>query len=353
MSDTRPSPVPERRADPAASTESSAAQPSLPERVAATGRRLRAGRLAHPRVRWALRVGLILLVATFVALAVGSQWRNLPNFAWRFRPGWLAVSVVAFLAMLAMHAEGWRRILAAMGHRLPPVVTQAIWAKSILARYVPTNALLVITRVTLTGRQGVPQRVVLASIVYELSLQVAAAMAVGAYFVVELEALRGQPLRFLVVLMPVAAVVGLHPAIFHRVADWAFARLGREPLPLSLPFSRVVAIGAFYAVSFLVAGVAIGSFTQALHPVDPAGVPGLLAAWAVGFGVAVVAFFSPAGLGAREAGLAAALAAAVPTEVAVAVAIAARILVTGIELVFAGVATLAARRHSRQGRPVV
>jgi hypothetical protein len=142
-------------------------------------------------------------------------------------------------------------------------------------------------------------------------------------------------------------VIGLHPAIFHRLVDWAFARLGREPLPLSLPFSRVLALGAFYALSFLVAGVGIGAFTQALYPVDPAGVPGLLAAWAVGFGVAVVAFFSPAGLGAREAGLATALAAAVPTEVAVAVAIAARILVTGIELCFAGIAVLLARRRAR------
>ena len=347
MTDTRPSPAPERGPDAVASPEVPAPPRRLPERLAEVGRRARTGRLAHPRVRWAVRVAVIVLVAAFVALAVGTQWRNLPDFAWRFQPAWLAVSVVAFFVMLAIHAEGWRRILAAMGHRLPAVVTQSIWAKSILARYVPTNALLVVTRVTLTGREGVPQRVVLASIVYELSLQVAAAMAVGAYFVIELEALQGQPLRFLVVLMPVAAVVGLHPAIFHRVVDWAFKRLGREPLPLSLPFSRVVAVGAFYAVSFLVAGVAIGSFTQALHPVDPAGVPGLLAAWAVGFGVAVVAFFSPAGLGAREAGLATALAAAVPTEVAVAVAVASRILVTGIELVFAGVATLAARRRAR------
>ena len=328
----------------------SAAQQTFPERVAAAGRRLQAGRLAHPRVSWALRVGLIVIVAAFVALAVGNQWRHLPNFAWRFKPGWLALSVLAFVVMLAMHAEGWRRILAAMGHRLPPVVTQAIWAKSILARYVPTNALLVVTRVTLTGREGVPPRVVLASIVYELSLQVAAALAVGAYFVIELEALRDQPLRFLVVLMPVAAVVGLYPGIFHRVVDWAFARLGREALPVSLPLSRVVTLGGFYAVSFLVAGVGIGAFTQALHPVDPVGVPGLLAAWAVGFGVAVVAFFSPAGLGAREAGLATALAGAVPTEVAVAVAVAARILVTGIELVFAGAATLAARRHAAARR---
>jgi hypothetical protein len=298
---------------------------------------------AHPGRRRLLRAALVVLIAGAIAFALGSQWRRLPSFPWRFEPAWLAVSALAFLGMLSLHAEGWRQILAALGYRLPSPVARLIWAKSLLARYVPTNALLVVTRVTMTGRVGVPRRVVLASIVYELALQVAAALAVGAYFVVELEPLQGQPLRYAVVVLPLLAVAGLHPAIFHRAADFVFARLGRDPLPLSLPFARVIGLAAFYAFSFVVAGVGIATFTESLYPVEAAGLPALVAAWAVGFGVAVVAFFAPAGFGAREAGLAAALAAAVPTEVAVAVAIAARILVTSVELVFAGLSTMAAR----------
>ena len=318
-------------------------RPALLERLGAVGTRL-SREPAHPRARWALRVGLVLVVAIFVALAVGGQWSRLPDFPWRLEPAWIGLAVLGFAVLLALHAEGWRQILIGMGHRLPSPLTRAIWAKSILARYVPTNALLVVTRVTLTGREGVPQRIALASIVYELSMQVAAALTVGAYFVVELDALREVPARFLVVLVPVVAVIGLHPVIFHRIVDWVFARLGREALPLSLSFARVLAITALYAVSFLVAGAAVGAFSQGLYPIDPAGILALLASWSVGFGLAVVAFFSPAGLGAREAGLATALAAAMPTEVAVALAVLIRILVTSVELVFAGVSTLWARR---------
>lgn len=319
--------------------------PTLLQRLGSAGASVASIEPSHPRLKLALRVAVVVLVAAFVGFAIASQWGQLPEVEWRFAIGWVGASIVGFLAMLVMHATGWRLIVAAMGFPMDHARARAIWAKSVLARYVPTNALMVVGRVNMAAREGVPQRVALASIVYEIALQVAAAVAVGAYFVLSLDSLAGEPLRFLILLVPALALAGLHPAIFHPLTDMALTRLGRERLPVSLPFSRVLGMWAFYALSFLVAGLALLAFTYAVYPVATEDIPSLIAAWGVGFTVSVLAFVFPAGLGARELGLATALAPAVPSAVvAAAIAVASRIVVTGVELLFAGIASLLARR---------
>lgn len=319
--------------------------PTLLQRVGSAGASVTSLEPSHPQLRMALRIGVGVLVGAFVIFAVASQWGKLPAVEWRFSVGWVAASVVGFLGMLTLHAAGWRLIVEAMGFPMDPARARAIWAKSVLARYVPTNALMVVGRVSMAGREGVPQRVALASIVYEIALQVAAAVAVGAYFVISLDSLAGEPLRFLILLVPALALASLHPAIFHPLTDMALRRLGREHLPVSLPFSRVLGMWAFYALSFLVAGLGLLAFTHGLYPIAAEDIPSLIAAWGVGFTVSVLAFVFPAGLGARELGLATALAPAVPSAVvAAAIAVASRILVTAVELLFAGISSLLARR---------
>lgn len=331
---------PERAPDRDPERASAAERPSFLERVGSAGASVASLEPAHPRLRRALRIGLVLLVAASLAVAIGTQWNRLPTIQWRFEPAWLLLCTLAFLATLVLNAEGWRVIVASLGYPLPRRRSRAIWSASVLARYVPTNALMVLSRISMSAREGVPQRVCLASVVYELALQVSAALAVGSYFVLELEALEGRPLRFLVLVLPAAALAGLHPAVFHRVANFAFARLGREPLALSLRFSRVILIWLLYATVFVLGGIAILSFAAALYPVTGGDLPALVSSWAVGFTVAVLAFVMPAGFGAREVGLVTALAPVLPSTVALAVAVAARILLTLLELVFAAAASI-------------
>ena len=61
---------------------------------------------------------------------------------------------------------------------------RAVSSLTLLARYVPTNLALAMSRMALAEREGVPKRVCMASIVYELGFTLAGSAAVGAYFVV-------------------------------------------------------------------------------------------------------------------------------------------------------------------------
>ena len=70
----------------------------------------------------------------------------------------------------------------------------------------------------------------------------------------------------------------------------------------------------------------------------------MLTAYAVGYCGAVVAFFIPGGLGVREGATASVLDTALPFSAAVTAAVGVRLMQTAIELLYAGLAELVARR---------
>jgi uncharacterized membrane protein YbhN (UPF0104 family) len=77
----------------------------------------------------------------------------------------------------------------------------------------------------------------------------------------------------------------------------------------------------------------------------------IVASAGLGFITSMLGFALPGGLGAREAGLTGALALVLPGPIAFAVAVVSRLVQTAVELVYAGLATLADRRGVRV-RPV-
>ena len=291
----------------------------------------------NPTARLALQWGIAALIFGCLVFFVVRQWNDLPDFDWRFEPSWLALSGLGTFLFYGLQNQGWLWILHALGEdHLEPRPARAIWGKSILARYVPTNALMVVGRIVLAERKGVAKRVCLASIVYELGLGFGTAVMIGAYFVIELPELQDQPLRYLVLVLVPAVLIVLHPRIFLPLANFALRKLGREPLPKPLPFGRVLAMSLLYLCSWAVIGAALYAFAKALHPVDASDFAYVAAAYPVAFCVAVLTFIVPSGLGTRDATLAVAIAAVLPNAVATAIAVAFRIFQTLIELLYVG-----------------
>lgn len=319
-------------------------EPTLLERVGEAGAGVTSLGSGSPRWRRALTIGLAVLIAAFLIAAVASQWSRLPDIHWRFAPGWLGLCLGALVAFQICHSQLWVMMLHALDSPLPAARGRAIWSVTLLARYVPTNVALAVSRMAMAEKEGVSKRISMASIVYELGFTLAGSAAVGAYFVISLPDLSGRPVRFLALAVPILALVALDPAVFHRLADKALRRLGREPLPLSLSRRRVVEFTALYAASFVVAGCAVWGFAEAIHGLGAADVPTAIGAYSVGFAASVVAFVLPGGLGARETAVVAALSPILPLTVAIAVAVAVRLMQMAVELLFASVTPLLARR---------
>ena len=227
----------------------------------------------NPRRRALLQYGLAALIFAFLIFFVVRQWSKLPDFDWRFEPGWLVLSAVSVAAFYAAQAELWRAILASLGEHIDARPARALWGKSILARYVPTNVLMLVGRIVMAEKHGVPKRVTLASVVYELGLGFGTAVMVGAYFVIELPDLQGQPGRYAVLAIVPVVLAGFHPRVFEPVVNFALGKLGREPLPSVLPFGRVLELCLAYTVTWGLIGLGVFAFAAGLHPLDLSDLP--------------------------------------------------------------------------------
>lgn len=290
----------------------------------------------RPRLRALVQYALIALVFAFLALFLITQWNKLPSYHWRFRPGWLVVGAALVLAFYMTQPFYWQLILRGLGEDGDRKQLRGAWAKSLIARYVPTSALMVVGRVVLAERAGITKRVCLASIVYELALGVNSAVIGGAYFFIKLPKLHDQPARFAILLVIPIALIALHPRVFKPVTDWALGKLGREPLPRALPYRNVLLLVPAYLLGWALVGAGLFVFALALQPLPVSKLPYIAAAYPVAFCVSVLTFILPSGLGTRDATLATAIDAVLPLTVATAIAVAFRIFQTAVELTFVG-----------------
>lgn len=299
---------------------------------------------SDPRVRRGLHLGIAIIVVLSIGLAAFATAGDIPDVDWRFRPVALALAVIGLTVFLLANAEIWRRILRALGPELAPRRSMAIWFTSGLGRYVPTSLLLPVLRAAMSEREGVPKRICLASVAYEMAMFFTAALILAAYFVIDLPDLQDAPGRYLVIGLPMLALIALQPRVFHTLADRVLTRLGRAKLPLSLPGGRVLEFVGLYALTYVIAGLSLYALAQSVYPVGADELVTVVGAFAVGTALSILAFVLPGGLVAREAGIALALSPVMPAAPALAVAVLARIVQMGLEVLLALITPLLAKR---------
>ena len=298
-------------------------------------------------MRRGLYAGIALLITLGVGLAIAGSVGDLPEIEFRARPGWIALAVVGMGLYLLAAAELWRGLLRQLGQQLRPSPAMAVWFTSALGRYVPTSLLYPVMRVAAGDRVGIPGRISLVSLVYEVGLSFAAALLISAYFVIDLPALEDQPARFAVIAVPVIAIAALRPRVFHQATDWALTRVGRAPLPIALHERGIVLLTLGYAGTFVLSGASTYGLAECVYPeVGPADIPVITGAFAIATAVSFVAFMLPAGLVAREAAMVLALAPVMPAAPALALAVLSRITQIGLEVLLAVGSQLAARREA-------
>ncbi len=300
----------------------------------------------RPRVRTALRLGLAALVLAFLVVAVASQWDELKEQDVEFNPIWLLPALVMIAIPYAMAAFGWDLVLRALGHWLRPLRAQAIWAQSLMARYVPGTLLLVVGRVLLSEREGVPRRTTMASLIYEQGVFLVSALIVGSWLLLGAEKLGGEAERIAVLALAPLLVIVLHPRIFGPLSNRALTALGREPLQRLLPMRHVLMLTAYFLFVWVVLGVGAFFAARTVFDLSFSELPAVAAANALGYGAAVLTVVFPGGLGVRDGAFALALDSALPGgfALAAAVAIAVRLMTIVAEILYAVAANLLGRR---------
>ena len=301
----------------------------------------RRGRSTTLRV---VQVVFVAAIALFIARYLRHAWPAVHAYQWRLRPGLLVASAALVLAYYLLSALVWWLILRRSGLAAAPTRTVAIWAKSILARYLPGNVFMFVSRGWMSYRQGLDVDRVSAGMVYEQALNVAGALVITAVLFPFWKYER-RITAWGLLAVPLIIVV-VHPRVFGPLAARLLRVLHRPPLTQVLSFRVVLGLLAAFSALWLVAGLAMWTFAAAVTNVTAAAYPQITAGFAVAFVAGMVVFFVPSGIGVREGVLAAATAGVFAGGgVALAWALLARLWQTALELTFVAVAALVDRRR--------
>ncbi len=324
---------------------------SLLHRIGAVAASAGSGSPRRPKIRFAIRLALGLAIFASLVYAVASQWTELRAEHLQLDPVWLAPALVVLIALHAIAAFGWDLVLRALGHELRPARAQMAWAQSLLARYVPGGLLMIVGRVLLSEREGVPRRTTLASMVYEAGLMVVVALVVGSWSLVSSDALGGAAERIAALALAPLLLVFMHPRIFGPLANRALSAFGRDPLPSIIRFRTVLSLLLYYLVVWIFFGVGAFLAAKAVYNVGLSDLPAVMAAQALGYSAAVITVVFPGGLGIRDGAFALVLDSVLPGgfALAAAIAIAVRLVTTVAELIYAGGATVLGRRTEHRG----
>ncbi len=248
-----------------------------------------------------MQIIIVGIVFYFLGSKIRRDWPEITSRDWQFDIPWLVLSFILLGALYVGHACAWLIILWRFHHPVPVLPGLYVWFKSLLARYVPGNVLMVVGRVMMIEPYGVPKRVSLTSVAYEqalLAASAATAIAVALPFWPRLQ--NFSQMIWLVLVVPPLAIICLHPAILGKIGNFVFRKLGRETIEEFLPFSDVAWIFFYYCLFWIVAGLGMFAMVNTVTRMDLSDLPIVIASAPLAWLTSVMFFISPSGLGVRE-----------------------------------------------------
>jgi uncharacterized membrane protein YbhN (UPF0104 family) len=282
----------------------------------------------HATTRRVRLLGQLLLVAAvvFVGLRVRSLWHG--NTVDLARVEWPSIAGAFLLTGAGVLATGfvWLLILERLGADTRPQ-WMAIFFQSQLAKYIPGTLWQYAGRLTLARGRGLPTRTVARSMPIELGASIA-----------------GAGLASLLLL----GVWGIPVAV--AAAGGCFAAMARTrsaATKLSRNLSAAALAAPLYAAVWVIVGSAFWLTASAILSVPVRQLPFYIGAFAAAWIVGVVAIYAPGGLGVREGVLVGLLHSRLGSADALVVAAASRLMLTVVDILFAGTAVLVLRHGKR------
>jgi hypothetical protein len=236
--------------------------------------------------------------------SVGAVRRG--ELALSLRPGWLAVSAALVLVAYAVIIASWLYIVTGLsGDRIPFLTGARIWFISNLGTLLPGRIWGILQMGAMSAEQGISPVAAGAASVINAAVNIATGMAVGVIAGTAIFTTYLGPDAWIAWALTALGILGvlLLPAIVPMAFRFARRRFNAsvpdEPVP-----GRIIAVSAAANVlAWFLYGAAFLCLNRGT--LDP-GAPSVVqhtAAFATSYVIGYVAFFVPAGIGAREGAL--------------------------------------------------
>lgn len=299
------------------------------------------GALRAPVTR---RVFVVLALAA-AAWAVASQWDQVRDAVQTLSVGALALALLLGLVYVSITMLSWRAVLTDLGSHLPLGAAARLFFVSQIGKYLPGGVWNVLAAAEMGRDHAIPRRRSVSVMVISILVSIVTALTLAVGAVALAPEGVASSYGWVIWAFPLF-VLALTPPVLNRFLTLALRLTKRPPLEHPLSGRGVVESGGWALLSWLVSGalvwvVATGVGMPATGATFALSVGGYALAWTVGFLVVVV----PAGVGVREAVLAAVLAGQLDTGGVVVTILLARVLMTVADLLLGLAAASAGRRR--------
>ncbi|MFF0307524.1 lysylphosphatidylglycerol synthase domain-containing protein [Streptosporangium sp. NPDC004379] len=304
-----------------------------------------------------LRVLLALVAVGFLGYGLARNWddtrRALTELSWWSVAGaWASVMAGAGCMLVA-----WQRVVAGLGSPLPMRVAARVLFVGQLGKYVPGSVWAYAAMMELGRDHGCPPRRTFSATSMALLVSLGCAVGLAAATLPFTARSMAGRTWYLVLIIPVIAVC-LHPKVLTWGLNLALRIARREPVERVLPGRALLSALGWTLLGWLLYGLhawlVLGDLTGDFS-LYALGAGAYAAAWATGLLIAVV----PAGVGVREAAMAAALMSGLSQDtggltsartvaVVAVVALVSRLAFTLTDLAWAGIGWLLGRRARAQ-----
>lgn len=259
-------------------------------------------------------------------MLVGRNAGELRAHEWSVRPGLLMISLVLQIAGLLGGVYVWRMLLNRMGFGVRYEELARIWFVSGLGRYIPGKVWHFVGAAHLGGTAGLPATVTVTSLAVHTGIFTVAAGMTGVYLLPQDVGMEGASTMIASArwLAPLAILL-LHPAIIQLGISTIRRLTGREFVDWNGRWRDGILLLFLAVIIWILIGFAFSLFLRSLTPLPAGSTISVVGIHALAFVAGYLAFFVPAGLGAKEGALAGLLTLYVSAPVAAMLAIAARL----------------------------
>lgn len=285
------------------------------------------GKINFKNIITCLVVGLILF---FLIRFLYENWLQVSTYDFQLRYNYIFISMILLFGFFFLRVYCWQLVLKKMDIYLSLRKSVKVSFLSMVGKYLPGKVWLVLGKVYLSGKEGVPRVEAFTSVVIEIVLEIIASIFFFFFFllsVMELPLLSLKVIYFLGLIM-VAGLVILHPRIFYKLINIVLYWWRGEKIEKCISYRDMVKLFAFYNFIVLFQGIAFYFFVNAICYVPMDKILGLTGSFAIAGALGTLSFFAPSGLGVREGILALLLTSYVISPIAVLISLLARLWVT-------------------------
>jgi hypothetical protein len=283
---------------------------------------------------------------------VWENWTQVRDASFSFQPFVLIFATLIFAFSYFIQIWAWYLITLALRIDIPLSETLRSWLTSQLGKYLPGKIWLLLSRFYFYESKGKPKKSISIALYLETVIVLLAGAMIFLASLILVKEVRPFYLRKEAVwlaLLLIAAAVSIYPRLLQKIMNWVLIQLKKEPIAISISYSRILWISFICILAWAVGGVGFYLFVDSVFAVSRDQILFLTGALAFSSTMGLIAIFAPSGLGVREGVLVYLLSSIMPGSVATVISILTRIWMTLIEIGLIGMIYLFGKFEKARG----